>query len=84
MAGAYAKMDAHEDLCAERYANIHDAIKELKADSKQGRNALYGLVVALLAWAASQVYNDLKQPAVAAPAAVVAVSPAPTVAPPSR
>lgn len=78
VAGAYAKMEAHEDLCAERYANIHAAIKELKADSKQGRNALYGLVVALLAWAASQVYNDLKTPAVAAaPAAVVAVNPAP-------
>lgn len=79
MAGAYAKMEAHEDLCAERYGNIHAAITELKADSKQGRNALYGLVVALLAWAASQVYNDLKARPPAAPAAVVAVNPAPAV-----
>ncbi|TCS14532.1 hypothetical protein EV278_107181 [Caulobacter sp. BK020] len=87
MAGAYAKMEAHEDLCAERYGNIHAAITELKADSKQGRNALYGLVVALLGWLMLQVYSDLKSAArpPPAPAAMVAVSPpaAPPVAPPA-
>ncbi len=29
MQGAYARIDAHEDLCAERYENIHRALDSL-------------------------------------------------------
>lgn len=85
VAGAYDKIEAHEDLCAERYTNIHAAIADLKADSKAGRNALYGMGAALLGWLLMQVYSDLKdaQHPSPAPAAVVAVNPpaAPPAAP---
>jgi hypothetical protein len=34
VASAHAKIDAHEDLCAERYKNINDNIKDLKDGQK--------------------------------------------------
>lgn len=32
--GAYEKIESHEDLCAERYKNIHEAISDLKDGQK--------------------------------------------------
>lgn len=76
VAGAYQKIAAHEDLCAERYANIHAKLDEVKGDQKAARNAMFGLAVAIVGWLVVQIYSDLKAPK-AAPAAVVAVNPPP-------
>jgi hypothetical protein len=57
VAGAYAKIEAHEDLCAERYKNIHDSMGDLKGLIHWIIKGLAGLVFALLAWMAVQIYT---------------------------
>jgi hypothetical protein len=46
----------HERRCEERLDTIHAAIGELKGAVKWQRNALWGLVIALLAWAMAQLW----------------------------
>lgn len=58
ISGAYQKIEAHEDLCAIRYAAINDTLGELKASAKQHERAAWGVVLALLAWMAVQLYTD--------------------------
>jgi hypothetical protein len=41
-AGAYAKIEAHEDLCAERYRAINETLGELKSDGKAQSALLCG------------------------------------------
>lgn len=57
VAGAYAKIEAHEDLCAERYKNIHIAIGDLKNLIYWILKGLAGMLVTLLAWMALQLYT---------------------------
>lgn len=38
--GAYAKIESHEELCAERYATIHSAIGDIKALLKWSAGSL--------------------------------------------
>jgi len=44
---AHAKMTAHEDLCASRYEVIAQTLAELKADSKDQRKLLFGLLLSV-------------------------------------
>jgi hypothetical protein len=67
VAGAYAKIEGHEELCAERYRAIGVELRDIKATQTENRNDLKGmqraawaLVLALAAWLATQVYGDLK------------------------
>jgi predicted negative regulator of RcsB-dependent stress response len=57
VAGAYAKIEAHEDLCAERYSNIHDKLGELRDDAKNTGRLVVGVLLALLGWMAVQLWN---------------------------
>lgn len=43
MQGAYARIEAHEDLCAERYRNIHQALDGLgkAGEAERAENARY-------------------------------------------
>lgn len=56
VAGAYAKMESHEDLCAERYARINETLGDLKSGAKW----IIGLLLALLGWFAVQVWDGQK------------------------
>lgn len=58
VAGAYAKIEAHEELCAERYENIHAALGDLKTDGKEQRKVQWGVLVALLGFMALQLWNN--------------------------
>lgn len=70
VAGAYAKMEAHEDLCALRYNAINETLKDLKSAARQHERAAWGIVLALVAWMSVQLWNDHLRPApAAAPAA---------------
>lgn len=69
VAGAYAKIEAHEDLCAERYSRINTTLGELKDGQKAHSKAAWGIVLALLGWMAVQLWNG-QQPAAPAPVAV--------------
>jgi hypothetical protein len=74
-AGAYAKIEAHEDLCAERYGNIHTTLSELKEGQKGHGRAAWGIALALVAWMAAQLWSAnqarverLERPSASAPA----------------
>lgn len=49
VAGAYMKIAAHEELCAERYRGINEKLSWVL-------RSLVGMVLALLAWALVQLY----------------------------
>ena len=49
VAGAYMKIAAHEELCAERYRGINEKLSWVL-------RSLVGMLVALLAWALVQLY----------------------------
>ena len=49
VAGAYLKIAAHEELCAERYRGINEKLSWVL-------RSLVGMLLALLAWALVQLY----------------------------
>jgi len=57
VAGAYAKIEAHEDLCAERYKNIHDAIADLKTGLKWVIGGIWAGAIGVAAWSLAQLYS---------------------------
>lgn len=50
VAGAFAKIEAHEDLCAERYAGINRTLNEL-------RLVVWSVLFGLIGWMAVQLWN---------------------------
>lgn len=63
VAGAYAKIEAHEDQCAIRYDGIKDTLTEVKTDIRLMMKGLAAVLIAVLGWLAIQVYNGVKSPA---------------------
>lgn len=66
VAGAYARIDGHEELCAERYDRIHDTLSDLKESQKELRKgqeghqrAAWGIVMALIAWMGIQLWDGI-------------------------
>lgn len=64
VASAYARIESHEDLCAERYGNIHTAITELKADISGSKRTIDKIVwlalttlIAVAGWLGSQLFK---------------------------
>jgi len=77
VAGAFAKIQGHEELCAERYNNIHNALGDIRAEQRMVRNAAFGLLAALIGWMAVQIYDGLRPPRSTAQAVVAVNPPAP-------
>lgn len=75
VAGAYAKIDAHEDVCAVRYANIHEAIGDLKKLVQGIIGGIIAAVLAVIAWMAVQLYtfNNQRLQALEQPSQTVVV-----------
>lgn len=44
---AHAKLDAHEDLCAQRYGTISDILVEVKSDLKDQRKLMWGVILSV-------------------------------------
>ena len=76
VAQAAAAIQAHEALCAERYAGIREDISDLKNIVKGAGKMIAGLAVALIAWGAGQIYTDLKNPRQPTAAVTVLTPPA--------
>jgi hypothetical protein len=55
VSGAYAKIEAHEDLCAVRYDNINSSIADLKLGLKWVIGLLVGLLVSVSGYALTEV-----------------------------
>lgn len=89
VAGAYQKIESHEELCSERYRALGVEIRDLKDGLKGMQKAAWGVVAGLAAYLLVQVYTDLKttrSPSIAQapPSASVVVNPTPpTGAPPA-
>ena len=54
--------EGHEQRCEDRYKGIHDTVSDLKGTIKDWQKALWGIVIAILGWTATQVYENLKAP----------------------
>lgn len=54
---AKAGLESHEAVCAERYARIFETLGDLKTLAKWAASGVCGLLVALLAWMAVQLYT---------------------------
>lgn len=57
VAGAYSKIEAHEDICALRYEGINRSIAELKGLLHLILTGTAGVVIAITGWLAVQVFN---------------------------
>lgn len=79
MAGAYAKIEGHEELCAERYRALGVEIRDLKEGLRGMQKAAWGVVAGIAAYLLVQVYGDLK----ARPQAAAVVVGTPAAAPAS-
>lgn len=62
VAGAYQKIESHEDLCALRYGTIETKLSSLESSAKQHERAAWGVVMALVAWMGVQLYNEHARP----------------------
>lgn len=75
LARAEEWIDGHERRCEERQVAMGREIRDLK-DSTQGlTKGAWGVVLALLAWMAVQLYSDLKHPPQTQSTAVTVTSP---------
>lgn len=61
VAGAYAKIESHEVLCAERYANIHGRLDLLFKVIGWGGALAATLAIALGGWSLSRLYDAQQQ-----------------------
>jgi hypothetical protein len=74
VAGAYQKIESHEEICAVRYQALENALGDLKTSIKGYNRAAWVIAVALLGWLGSQVWSQnqarvdrLERPVAAAP-----------------
>lgn len=59
VAGAYAKIESHEDLCAERYGNIDKTLARLEEGQKSHQRIAWGIVMSLVAWMGLQLWDGI-------------------------
>lgn len=57
MAGAYAKIEGHEDICAVRYASLESSISELKDGARTTNRLIIGALLALVGWMGVTLWN---------------------------
>jgi hypothetical protein len=50
------RLEAHEDICAERYKNIHDGMAAMRSDNKQTNTYLIGIGLMVIAGLAKLVF----------------------------
>ena len=62
VAGAYQKIEGHEELCAERYKNIGERLDEMKGGAKTQSRLLMGVLLSLLGWMAVQLVTPVLHP----------------------
>lgn len=50
------RLEAHEDICAERYKNIHEGMNAMRGDNQRRDAYLLGIGLALIAGLAKLVF----------------------------
>lgn len=61
MAGAFAKIEGHEQLCAERYKNIHGRLNLLFKVIGWGGALAFSVTLALAGWGLSRLAEGQAQ-----------------------
>lgn len=61
VAGAYLKIEAHEELCAERYKNIHGRLDLLFKVIGWGGAVAAGLAITIGGWGLNRLYEGQQQ-----------------------
>lgn len=56
---AFDKISSHEVLCAERWGEIRDDVRELKTTVSTFSKFAVGVMVALLGWGGAQLYGQV-------------------------
>lgn len=54
---AVRDIESHEDICAERYAGIHDKIREIKSLIGWAGGSAFGIIIAVLGFLAIQMIS---------------------------
>jgi len=57
VSGAYDRISAHEDLCAERYRGIHEGLDDVRNWLRWILTGVVGVLISVLGWALFQVYS---------------------------
>lgn len=70
VAGAYEKIEAHEDLCAERYKNIHEKLGDLKGTLNKAVWGIVTVLISVIGWMAVQLWDGTQARIAEMPAAV--------------
>ena len=52
VAGAYAKIESHEEICALRYTQIFETLGELKANAANQSKLLWGVLLSVAGFVA--------------------------------
>ena len=69
--GAYDRIQSHEELCAERYRNIHASMGDLKSDLRLLIRGMAVVIITVLGWLAIQLWGTVVGGPRAASAATV-------------
>lgn len=71
VAGAYAKIESHEDICAIRYQGINDTLSEMKGLIRWILGGVASVALGLICWMAAQIWsaNDHRLTALERPGA---------------
>lgn len=62
VAGAYAKIQSHEDICTLRHNTINEKLDDLKTESRTVTKLAVSVLLALLGWMAIQLAGPVLHP----------------------
>lgn len=70
IAGAYSRIESHEDRCLIQYTAMHSVMQEMKDDLKWIKRSMFAAVLGFAAWSGAQLWHTIQPPALAATPAV--------------
>ena len=56
VAGVYARIETHEEICAERYAGIRESMSDVKGAIKDQARTQWAILLAIAGFLAYQLY----------------------------
>lgn len=72
VAGAYQKIESHEELCAERYASIHEKLTDFKGTLNKIVWGVISILLSVVGFMAVQLWESVKPQRMEPPPAIYA------------
>lgn len=60
VAGAHMRIDGHEELCAERHANVLNRLDDLSDGQKWVQRGMVAVLIMALGWCGSQLWGTVQ------------------------